>query len=87
MEVYMELSKKTTILFSPELHDDLSRIAAQRGVSLGHLVREACREKYGLARAEDRVQAVEQLAGLGLPVAPVRRMKGESVADPMKGHR
>jgi len=35
MEVYMELSKKTTILFPPELHQRLSAIAAQRGISLG----------------------------------------------------
>jgi hypothetical protein len=87
MEVYMELSKKTTILFSPDLHDDLTRIAAQRGVSLGQLVREACREKYGLARAEDRARAVERLAELGLPVGTAEEMKRESVPDPGKVRR
>ena len=30
MEVYMDLTKKTTILFSPELHRRLSKLAACR---------------------------------------------------------
>jgi hypothetical protein len=77
----MELSKKTTILLSPDLHEDLTRIAAQRGVSLGHLVREACREKYGLARTPARKEAVEKLADLELPVGSVGEMKRESVPD------
>jgi len=83
----MDLTKKTTILLSPDLHEDLTRIAAQRGVSLGHLVREACREKYGLARTPARKEAVEKLADLELPVGSVGEMKRESVPDPEPEHR
>ena len=81
----MELTKKTTILFSPEQHDQLSRLAAQRGTSLGELVREACERQYGIRPAEDRRAAVRQLAALRLPVGPVADMKRESVAaaDPL----
>lgn len=48
----MELTRKTTILLSEELHRRLSEIAARRGVSLGALVRAACAELYGVGGSE-----------------------------------
>ncbi len=78
----MELSRKTTILLSPDLHDHLTEIARRRGTSLGQLVREACEARYGLVSAEERSSAVDELAGLRLPVAAVSRMKRQSVAPP-----
>lgn len=75
----MELSKKTTILFSPELHRRLSRLAARRGVSLGELVREACEVRYGVAGSADRRAAVDALAALTLPVGTPAAIKRESV--------
>lgn len=47
----MELSKKTTILFSPETHERLTELAARRGVSLGELVRDACVAQYGIGKS------------------------------------
>jgi predicted DNA-binding protein len=82
MEVYMELTKKTTILFSPELHRRLSDLAARRGRSLGELVREACEVQYGVVGGRDQVAAVSGLARLALPVGTPAVMKRESVADP-----
>jgi predicted DNA-binding protein len=82
MEVYMELSKKTTILFPPELHARLSAIAAQRGVSLGELVRSACEKHYATLTSETRVTAVRKLAEMKLPVGTPREMKTEAVAPP-----
>ena len=78
----MELSKKTTILFSPELHQRLSRLAARQGVSLGELVREACEARYGVMGSEVRVGAVRGLAALALPVGTPAAMKRESQPDP-----
>ena len=78
----MELSKKTTILFPPELHDRLSKLAAQRGVSLGKLVRSACEHQYGLATPEERLAAVKTLASLDLPVGTPQEMAQESVPTP-----
>jgi hypothetical protein len=78
----MELSKKTTILFSPELHRRLTRLAARRGVSLGELVREACEVRYGVLGSASRLEAVQVLATLDLPVGTPDEMKRESQPDP-----
>lgn len=78
----MELSKKTTILFSPELHSRLTGLAARRGVSLGELVREACEARYAVANAPERTDAVRALAELSLPVGTADEMERESVPDP-----
>jgi predicted DNA-binding protein len=82
MEVHMELTKKTTILFSPELHRRLTELAARRGRSLGDLVREACEVQYGVVGGRDQVAAVNALASLRLPVGTPAAMKQESVPEP-----
>lgn len=74
----MELSKKTTILFSPDEHERLTELAARRGVSLGELVREACAIQYGVDR-DTQLEAVTALHALSLPVGSARDMKRESV--------
>ncbi len=75
----MELTKKTTIRFPPDLHEQLSRRAEQQGTSLGDLVRKACEIQYGLVSAETRLEAVRQLAAMFLPVGNFGAMKRESV--------
>jgi len=78
----MELTKKTTILFPPDLHDRLSRLAEQKGTSLGDLVRKACEVHYGLVSVEDRLEAVRELTSLSLPVGDPKQMEKESVPSP-----
>ena len=78
----MELTKKTTILFPPDLHKRLSLLARQKGVSMGHLVRLACREKFGLSSKSYRLEAIEELAAMSLPVGDPKSMKAESVPEP-----
>ncbi len=77
----MELTKKTTILFPPDLHERLSRLAEERGRSLGDLVREACVTQYGIVDPEVRLRAVEELATLRLPVGDAEAMERESVPE------
>ena len=78
----MELTKKTTILLSPDLYEHLTRTAKAREKSLGQLVREACETQYGYVSSEDRVRAVEELRRLSLPVGSPRKMKRQSVPKP-----
>ena len=75
----MELSVKTTILLTPELHDRLTKLADRQATSLGALVREACERQYGMSSSDERSGAVQELAGLSLPVGSPRAMKRESV--------
>jgi hypothetical protein len=82
MEAHMELSKKTTILFPPELHERLSRLAEHQGTSLGDLVRRACELQYGLVSVDARLSAVRELASLSLPVGDPADMERESVSGP-----
>ena len=77
----MELSRKTTILLSPELHQRLTLLAAQRRVSLGELIRSACEQQYGLVPLEGRLEAVRALESLRLPVGSPRRMKQQAAPD------
>ncbi len=78
----MALSKKTTVLFSRDLHDRLSRLAAQKGTSLGDLVRTACERQYRPASREEKLAAVRHLAALRLPAASPRKMKQQAVPSP-----
>ncbi len=75
----MELTKKTTILFSPALHDYLTTLAKRRGLSLGELVRTACENQYGYTDPARRIEAVSKLAALNLPVGDPRELKEQSV--------
>jgi hypothetical protein len=78
----MELSKKTTLLFPPDLYSQLTRLAQLRGVSLGELVRRACETQYGLVSRESRLAAVRELAAMSLPVGDPDQMERESVPNP-----
>lgn len=78
----MALTKKTTILFPPQLHERLARVAASRGVSMGDLVRKACERQYGRGSREERLAAVRDLAELRLPVGEPEEMARESVPSP-----
>jgi len=71
--------KKTTILFPPDLYEQLARLAKHRATSVGELVRSACRAQYRLATRTARVSAVRELSGLSLPVGTPEEMERESV--------
>lgn len=77
-----KLTKKTTILLQPELHRRLTRLADQRGTSLGELVRSACEKQYGIGGSEERIQAVRAIGALDLPVSEPGQMKRESQPQP-----
>ena len=71
--------KKTTILFPPDLYDQLAALARARSSSVGELVADACRRQYFLNTREERRAAVAGLAALHLPVGTTEEMELESV--------
>lgn len=80
----MALTKKTIVLFPPELHRRLTLVAAERRTSLADLVRRACEREYGARSAtiEERLAAVKRIGSLNLPTCDIEQMKRESVPDP-----
>lgn len=78
----MELTKKTTVLFAPDFHKRLMKLASQKGVSMGELIRSACEQQYGILSRDDRISAARALSRLSLPVASPRKMKLESTPRP-----
>jgi hypothetical protein len=78
----MELTEKTTILFSKPFVRQLRQVAKARHVSVGQLIRDACARQYGVGPAADAVVAAEELAALSLPVDEVAVMKAQSVPPP-----
>ncbi len=71
----MELTKKTTILFSELLHKRLIQLAKQNNISLGELVRSACEKQYGLISQSEAEKALKELSELSLPVAEMTQLK------------
>ena len=80
MDADMDLTRKTTILFPPDLYDRLARLAQQRHSSVGQLVREACRVQYSLSTRAEHLAIVDQLASFSLPAGTPEEMERESVA-------
>ena len=78
----MELIKKTTILFPPDLYAQMAHLARKRQSSVGELVREACRAQYFRTTRDERLAAVAELAAMSLPVGTPEQMKAESVPAP-----
>ncbi|MCK5196873.1 MAG: hypothetical protein KAR21_00895 [Spirochaetales bacterium] len=75
----MELSHKTTILFSEDQFSALKSIAKAKRKSIGELIRSACEQVYASDNRESAVDAVLELEKLNLPVASVQKMKLEQV--------
>ncbi|MEP7354234.1 MAG: hypothetical protein ABI824_13480 [Acidobacteriota bacterium] len=75
----MELSKKTTILLSPALHERLTSLAEERRTSLGELVRSACEHQYMGATRAEKLAAVQRMASRRSPVGTPAQIKKESV--------
>ena len=73
------LTKKTTILFSPDLYRQLSALAEASKTSVAHLIRQAVVQQYLLADRHKRVAAVEALGKMRLPVADWQTMEQETI--------
>jgi plasmid stability protein len=75
------LTRRTQLLLDDELHQRLRETAAQRGISMGALIREAIDEK--LSSVQDaRAQAIDKLlAAKPMPVDDWPVMKKEMLED------
>jgi hypothetical protein len=70
------LSERTQVLLSKEQRARLERLATERRVSVGSLIREAI-DSYTAPRGKPARVALERLAALDAPVSDWERMKDE----------
>lgn len=74
------LTKKTTILFSPDLYTQLKELAVISKTSVAQLIRRAVIERYLLSDKKRRLKAVEDLVKIGGPVSEWETMEKEIIA-------
>ena len=77
----MELTHKTTILFSEKQFSSLKQIAKTQGRSVGELIRSACLQVYAAEPKMEAQEAVYRLERLSLPVGSVAEMKKEQISN------
>lgn len=71
------LTKKTTILFAPDLYRQLETLAEASKTSVAMLIRQAVIQQYFLVDRKKRLAAVQALRKMDLPVADWPAMEGE----------
>lgn len=82
----MRLTKRTTILFDPDLWRHLEQFATAEHTSVAHLVRRAVIERYLFSDKQRRLAAVEAMRTLHAPVADWPTMERE-IAEGRLGRR
>ncbi|HEY3130837.1 MAG TPA: ribbon-helix-helix protein, CopG family [Acidobacteriota bacterium] len=80
----MNKNRRLEILLSPNDYELLRQKALDQEQSVGELVREAIREKYGGASPESKRAALQRLLRLKLPVADWAKMEREIAQGMMK---
>ena len=77
--------KRIEVMFSSEQIEYLQSIARSKGKSLESLVREAVEELYLERKKEERLEAVQRMAAMKLPVADWEQMERESMLETGEG--
>lgn len=73
------LTRRTQLLLDDDLHQRLRKIAAERGISLGALIREAIDEKLSRVQEVRSEAFAELLAAAPMPVDDWPVMKQEII--------
>ena len=73
------LTRQIQVLLNPFQYQRLDEIARQRNRSMEALIREAVDRVYLTSTVDERLEAVQALAAMQLPVADWEQMERESV--------
>lgn len=60
--------KKATLLFDEEVYEKLREKSVTSNTSIGELVREAVASYYGIRNSSEKIEALNKLKNLDLPV-------------------
>lgn len=84
MEVaLMKLTKRSQVLLEEEQYKKLEKLAKQKKVSVGALIRAAIEKVYHLGK-KDRIQAVQKIAAMDLPVDDWEKIEKEIIEGATK---
>lgn len=75
-----QLTRRVEVLFSEEMAAHLKEVAERENASVGTLIRQAVREKYGTASSDEKLAAVERLYALKAPIGEWGLMEREIIA-------
>lgn len=75
------LTKKTTILFSPDIYNQLEEMAKTLKTSVAELIRRAIVKQYLFPSKEQRLKSVEHLSNIGGSVSDWETMEKEIMKD------
>ncbi len=78
------MSKKTTILFPPELYQQLKETAKMLNMSVAKLIRQAVIDRYLLSDKNRRAKAIDELSQIGAPVSNWETMEQDSITGKLK---
>jgi len=73
------LTRQVQVLLNPFQYQRLDEIARQRNRSMEALIREAVDQVYLQSTVDERLEAVQALSAMQLPVADWEQMERESV--------
>lgn len=79
-----KLDVRLEIRLYPEQMEKLKEEAARKNTSVGNIVREAIEQRYQVS-SEEKLIAVQKLAGINAPVSDWEQMKKEIDAGMEKG--
>ncbi len=71
--------KKTTLLFEENVYKKLQEKSKIEKISIGELVREAVTNYYGIKSSKQKMEALQKLSHMNLPVSDYEQMEKDIV--------
>lgn len=71
--------KKATLLFDEEVYEKLREKSVTSNTSIGELVREAVASYYGIKNSSEKIEALNKLKNLDLPVGNPEEIEAQII--------
>jgi hypothetical protein len=71
--------KKATLLFDEEVYEKLREKSVTSNTSIGELVREAVASYYGIRNSSEKIEALNKLKNLDLPVGNPEEIEAQII--------
>ncbi|MCL5073999.1 MAG: hypothetical protein M1308_24370 [Actinobacteria bacterium] len=71
--------KKATLLFDEEVYEKLREKSVTSNTSIGELVREAVASYYGIRNSSEKIEALNKLKNLDLPVGSPEEIEAQII--------